>query len=398
MRTLSNIPVLLILLAAGCGATGDTETESLGTSLVETVNEPAGENCEHGGIVILSGIDDDADGELSDDEVGASSYVCDGGPGTDGGVGSDGSPGAPGVATLVETEAATTCSDAGGLAIRIGADANGDGTLQDEEVTTEETLCNGSSAGSAPVLIAEATLPEGSVCGGGGTALQVGHDLDGDGTLDPEEVESQIVDCFPCPDGYGPDPNDASQCVEVVTVRFQGTIDSVTDPDGLGTAGVSVGQQFDATIALVAPIGAAVDAMASDTQMGLYEFTGVPNSFTATIGGTSFGSLESAEIMAEVNNDFGFTNQDEYRLTSTANDAVGGGVYIDALMLALYDHEGTAFADDAMRPPMAMTHAEQAQFLIVFTDAVPQDSPDGGPALGGTTSVAAGTITSLDVL
>lgn len=46
-------------------------------SLVDTEDEPAGENCEWGGTAVSYGVDDDDDGALSTEEVDGVAYVCD---------------------------------------------------------------------------------------------------------------------------------------------------------------------------------------------------------------------------------------------------------------------------------------------------------------------------------
>jgi hypothetical protein len=67
----------------GVGEKGDAGTD--GTSaLVNSLEEPAGDNCENGGIRLDSGIDKNSDGELSEDEVQNTSYICGGATGKSG--------------------------------------------------------------------------------------------------------------------------------------------------------------------------------------------------------------------------------------------------------------------------------------------------------------------------
>lgn len=76
MFRLASVLVLVSACAlAACegdaGAAGDV-------SLVRIEAEPKGENCPFGGTRIMSGLDLDRDGVLSDDEAGPAQYVCDG--------------------------------------------------------------------------------------------------------------------------------------------------------------------------------------------------------------------------------------------------------------------------------------------------------------------------------
>ncbi|WP_422360484.1 DUF7151 family protein [Reichenbachiella sp.] len=48
------------------------------TSLTKTLEESPGSNCDYGGIQVLTGLDRNANGQLDDDEVESTSYVCDG--------------------------------------------------------------------------------------------------------------------------------------------------------------------------------------------------------------------------------------------------------------------------------------------------------------------------------
>lgn len=69
------------LLMAACGGEAGPAGAS---SIIETVNESAGENCAQGGITIRTGVDADGDGTLSDTEVDSTSYVCNGDQGEQG--------------------------------------------------------------------------------------------------------------------------------------------------------------------------------------------------------------------------------------------------------------------------------------------------------------------------
>ena len=137
----------LVLLACGGsdgknGANGaeGADGEDGATTLSRISDEDPGDNCEDGGQRIDFGIDSDEDGDLADEEVSSTAYVCNG---------ADGADGAP---TIVETisldEGDENCPN-GGLVIRAGVDADGDGELSESEGTTTY-VCNGSDGADGP--------------------------------------------------------------------------------------------------------------------------------------------------------------------------------------------------------------------------------------------------------
>ncbi len=398
MKKYALTPFTLLAVASfvACGSPTDDEPTPTPSSLVSTLDEPAGDNCVFGGLAVVSGVDTNGDGELGEAEVTTVSYVCNGAKGNDGGDGDAGENGAP---SLVETEDATTCdAERGGVVVKVGTDTNLDGVLQEGEVTSSRTVCNGTDASIGPVLIGRATIEAGTVCGGGGTALQVGHDADADGVLDLEEVESEIVECGPCPIDFATDPQDATQCVAVRTVLVEGYFDDVIDPDGLNP-GVAVGERFVARVQYVEP--ASPTDTNPDGSVGTYQFTDAPTSFTVELVGAKIESAAAADVTFDFRNDFGFVHQDEYVITSNANKPFYG-VGVQAIAIAMYDHEGTAFSSDGFRGPLTLANAEQAYLTINFGDTTPPDNsmnPGPGPGPiggGGPMATAIGTITNVD--
>lgn len=69
-RWLSLLLPMVLLLASGVAAHAQQAPP------VKLVVEPPGENCEHGGTAVRSGLDTDGDGELSDEEITNVQYVC----------------------------------------------------------------------------------------------------------------------------------------------------------------------------------------------------------------------------------------------------------------------------------------------------------------------------------
>jgi hypothetical protein len=96
---------------------------------------------------------------------------------------------APGI--LARTDPATPAEcPYGGSVVRSGFDANHDGVLEDAEATTRTALCNDPPAQPSPMLVVRLLAePAGAHCSLGGTAVQSGHDRNGNGRLDDDEVE-----------------------------------------------------------------------------------------------------------------------------------------------------------------------------------------------------------------
>ncbi len=98
-------------------------------SLIQTSEEPAGTNCEFGGVKIESGLDSNSDGVLNPDEVENTEFVC--------------RPQAVNsLLNIIEEPAGVNC-ESGGLLVESGLDANGNGLLESDEVGTSRYICNG---------------------------------------------------------------------------------------------------------------------------------------------------------------------------------------------------------------------------------------------------------------
>ena len=83
---------------------------------------------------------------------------------------------------------AAECAE-GGTVIRSGADEDGDGVLDDGEVTATEVICR------EALLSRIAEAPITAECPGGGLAFHSGRDRNGDGALDDDEIERTERDC-----------------------------------------------------------------------------------------------------------------------------------------------------------------------------------------------------------
>lgn len=185
------------------GAAGGDGSDGL-TALVSVTALSAGGLCPAGGFQVDAGLDDDDDNVLDAGEVDHSSWVCNGLDGLDGDDGSDGADGLDGYTTLmnVSAQGASGTCPAGGQRIDIGLDLDRDGTLDTGEIAKWELVCNGSDgeAGSAgedgySTLANVDVEAPGSNCGTGGQKLETGLDLDRDNALDAGEVQSVRYVC-----------------------------------------------------------------------------------------------------------------------------------------------------------------------------------------------------------
>ena len=81
----------------------------------------------------------------------------------------------------------------GGYKIETGIDMDRDGVLTSDEVQDSIFICNGENGLSS--LVSTTVETPGSMCPVGGTKLEIGIDLDNNGTLDPSEVQETHYIC-----------------------------------------------------------------------------------------------------------------------------------------------------------------------------------------------------------
>ena len=145
--------------------------------------------CTGSGIHVLSGPDGDRNGALSSEEVSETVTVCDGTSGA------QGEGGANGTSSLVEM-ANTTMPGCVGQAIRIvtGLDLDGDGELDMEEYTSSRKVCVNSNQETEQIWVTE-ELPANAVCPNGMQRVYVWVDADGNGTLDEDEIQRELIQC-----------------------------------------------------------------------------------------------------------------------------------------------------------------------------------------------------------
>lgn len=123
------VVALLSLCATACtpkGSASDGETPAQGAELANVRGQTLSDECPNGGVDIELGIDENADGQLSADEVDRVVTVCNGIDGADGDAGPQGTPGDDGTScTVVDNGDGTktiTCGDAS-VTVSDGVDA-----------------------------------------------------------------------------------------------------------------------------------------------------------------------------------------------------------------------------------------------------------------------------------
>jgi hypothetical protein len=117
--------------------------------------------------------------------------------GTDGLDGMDGSDGTNGLNSLLSTtteEPGENCAN-GGFRLDFGLDSNTNGTLDTEEITSSEYLCNTNPSDGLTSLVSTIIEQPGANCINGGYRLDVGLDINSNGMLDAEEVSNSEYLC-----------------------------------------------------------------------------------------------------------------------------------------------------------------------------------------------------------
>ncbi len=160
------------------GATGADGQPGL-TSLVRQEDAAPGD-CPFAGRVVMTGLDEDGDGYLDDEEVRATSHVC------------NGEPGAPGHASLFELldEPAGANCPSGGTLVETGLDTNDDGVLDPGEVMATNYVCDGGN-----LVLRVSNAEWGGVCQRGGVKVETGVDDNWNGVLDDPEVDQTQYVC-----------------------------------------------------------------------------------------------------------------------------------------------------------------------------------------------------------
>ena len=186
--------VSFALLLSSCGSSGsstDDDPTSPSTAARKVEFEGDRHGCRYGGVLVQTGIDENRNGTLDDDEVDASEAVCNGAPGADGATGDDGLTSLIKRTVLLPEDA--NCP-AGGEFVETGIDDDRNGTLEPEEVDASAYLCN-----NPALLYAESEQPlalRSRACPLGGLEGHYGVDANGNSTLDAAEIDISLpIDC-----------------------------------------------------------------------------------------------------------------------------------------------------------------------------------------------------------
>ena len=127
--------VTLGLTACSGGGGGSQQSPANSSSMAKTSVIATGDiDCPNGGILVESGIDDNANSILDASEVDSSEKVC------------NGTSGVNSLITITAEAAGVNCSD-GGKRIDSGLDLNSNGLLDSGEITQTGYVCNGVGGG-----------------------------------------------------------------------------------------------------------------------------------------------------------------------------------------------------------------------------------------------------------
>ena len=269
-------------------------------SLVRQDDEPVGANCPNGGVRVESGLDTNGNGMLEASEVTQTSYTCNGQSGQ------NGSNGQNGLSTLMAT--ATEPPDAncanGGVAVTSGLDLNGNGVLDPNEAGVPVYVCNGINCKGCCTLVNVVAEPAGPNCSAGGQAIQTGLDSNGDGILQPGEVQHTSYVCNgtngTIDAGTAQDAGADTQPQVVLTVEKteSGTGQVTLSPPGSDTGNASRrSYPMNTTVMLQATTANGADSYFTGWQGG--GCTGLVNTCTVTL---SSDTTVTASFAPQTNN------------------------------------------------------------------------------------------------
>ena len=179
----------------GTNGTDGSDGEDALIDRVSITAVEAGETCAQGGVAISHGLDVNENGVLDPSEVEETEIVCHGENGDAGAGGQTG--GVQSLIRVVSVVAGGDCAN-GGARIDTGIDTNGDSVLDDEEVTDSVYVCNGLDGVSAPASMVEVVRVEAADgCDGAAIRIESGVDSNGNGLLDEAEVSATETICEP---------------------------------------------------------------------------------------------------------------------------------------------------------------------------------------------------------
>ena len=142
------------------------------------------------------GLDLNGDGVLQDQEVVQTQFLCNGAAGT---------AGAVSLVRLTAEPAGMHCGAVGGTRVDSGIDINGNGALEAAEVMATSYVCEGAS-GQKSLIRLDPEQP-GANCPNGGTVIRAGVDTNNDGVLQDSEVTATGYVCGTSSADFGSSPD-----------------------------------------------------------------------------------------------------------------------------------------------------------------------------------------------
>jgi hypothetical protein len=259
-------------------------------ALVSVENISSNESCPNGGVVLRSGQDTNVNGILDESEVISTVFICDG------------------VESLirVEQEAAGANCATGGLMVLTGMDQNGNDILDDNEVSNTLYVCNGINGIAS--LITVTAEPAGSNCASGGLKFDSGQDDNGNGTLETAEIDATSYIC----DGNNNQQNQTG------TAEIKGVVRDAFTRNGL--AGVTVTLTLNSATVGQATTDSGGNYTISNIAAGsnynlTYEINGYISASRFTIEVTE-GAANFIETTLQVDNQYSGTGTVTGRVTN----------------------------------------------------------------------------------
>ena len=130
-----------VLVLTACGSDSSEPSASKFTSTSRTLLLTENDiDCPNGGILVETGIDENGNGSLENEEVDNIQKVCNGSNGLDGTDGSNGTNGLSALVNQTAEPAGNNCAF-GGVRFDVGIDSDNNGVLDSAEVSSTEFIC-----------------------------------------------------------------------------------------------------------------------------------------------------------------------------------------------------------------------------------------------------------------
>lgn len=171
----------VLALVTGCDGIDLEQLVRQHPARTRVATVPPGENCAQGGQAVLAGLDLNDNGLLDDSEVTSTDYVC--------------ATAVPDVLVRTRRVPPGDRCPLGGQVSHAGRDTNGDGILDEGEITREVYGCTEAD----PVLARLSVVPAAPFSGGcrsDGTLVEAGTDANRNGELESGELRAAVPYCL----------------------------------------------------------------------------------------------------------------------------------------------------------------------------------------------------------